>query len=64
MSIAIPSVSQVRLGLVLNFAVFFAEVLNDKEAACKLSDTALKAATEQVDDLGDAEFREVKVIME
>ncbi len=64
MQVNLPACSQLRLSLVLNFSVFFFESLADPEAACKLTDTALNLATEKIDDLGDAEFRDVKIIME
>ena len=36
----------------------------DGDAASKILNTALQEATEKIDELGDLEFREVKVIME
>ena len=63
MQIKLPSCSQLRLSLVLNYAVFFHEVLGEGEAASKVINTALQEATDKIDDLSDAEFRVVKVIM-
>ena len=64
MQIQLPACSQLRLGLALNYAVFFNEVLGDGDAASKILNKALQEATEKIDELGDLEFREVKVIME
>ena len=45
-------------------AVFFYEVLHDLAKACQVADTALQAALEKLDDLGEEDFKEAKQIID
>ena len=62
--IEMPSCSPVKLGLALNYSVFYYEVFNDRPQACFIADQALNQALEKIDDLGENEFRDVKGIIE
>lgn len=54
----------IRLGLALNFSVFYYEVLNDHKKACELGENALTEALEKIDDVDEETFRDAKSIIE
>ena len=62
--ITLPPCNSIRLGLALNFSVFYYEVMKDQQKACELADSSLQAALEKIDDLGEEEFRDAKSIIE
>jgi 14-3-3 protein epsilon len=62
--ISLPPCNSIRLGLALNFSVFYYEVMKDQKKACELADSSLQAALEKIDDLGEEEFRDAKSIIE
>lgn len=62
--IALPPCNSIRLGLALNFSVFYYEVMKDQKKACELADSSLQAALEKIDDLAEEEFRDAKSIIE
>jgi len=53
-----------RLGLVLNFSVFYTEILNDPEKACALAKGSFDAAIEKLDTLNDASYKDSTLIMQ
>ena len=63
-SIELPPCNPVRLGLVLNFSVFYYEILKNKQTAIEYADKALTVALERIDDLGEEDFREAKTVIE
>ena len=40
------------------------EVLKDTNRACQIADSALTAALEKIDDLGEEEFKDAKAIID
>ena len=54
----------IRLGLALNFSVFYYEVMNDHKKACELGEAALSEALEKIDDVDEETFRDAKSIIE
>ncbi len=62
--IPLPPCNPIKLGLALNFSVFHYEVMKDHKQACTLADSALQAALEKIDDLGEEDFRDAKSIIE
>ena len=54
----------IRLGLALNFSVFYYEVMNDHKKACELGESALSEALEKIDDVDEETFRDAKSIIE
>ena len=62
--IPLPPCNSIRLGLALNFSVFYYEVMKDQQKACDLANSSLQAALEKIDDLGEEEFRDAKSIIE
>ena len=54
----------IRLGLALNFSVFYFEVMNDHKKACELGETALQNALEKIDECDEETFRDAKSIIE
>ena len=56
--------SAVKLGLALNQSVFFYEVMKDRAQAIKITDQALNQALSKIDELGEAEFKDAKTIIE
>ncbi len=54
----------IRLGLALNFSVFYYEVMNNHGEACKLGENALTSALEKIDDVDEETFRDAKSIIE
>lgn len=54
----------IRLGLALNFSVFYFEVMNDHKKACELGETALQNALDKIDDCDEETFRDAKSIIE
>ena len=54
----------IRLGLALNFSVFYYEVINNKKKACDLGEKALTEALEKIDDVDEETFRDAKSIIE
>ena len=54
----------IRLGLALNFSVFYFEVMNDHKKACELGEHALQTALEKIDDCDEETFRDAKSIIE
>ena len=63
-SIDLPPCSSVKLGLALNFSVFYQNILKDSKKACEITDKALNLALEKIDDLGEEEFKDAKQIIE
>ena len=54
----------VRLGLALNFSVFYYEILNSKECACKAAKEAFEAAMNELDSLQDVNYKDSTLIMQ
>lgn len=54
----------IRLGLALNFSVFYFECMNDSKKACSLAENALQDALSKIDDCDEETFRDAKSIIE
>ena len=63
-SATLNACNPIRLGLALNFSVFYYEVFNDKKKACELGKSALTEALEKIDDVDEETFRDAKSIIE
>ncbi|KAM9317375.1 14-3-3 protein theta [Gastrophryne carolinensis] len=54
----------IRLGLALNFSVFYYEILNNPEKACSLAKTAFDEAIAELDTLGEDSYKDSTLIMQ
>ncbi|CAJ1061457.1 14-3-3 protein zeta-like [Xyrichtys novacula] len=54
----------IRLGLALNFSVFFYEILNSPDEACKLAKTAFDDAIAELDTLSEDSYKDSTLIMQ
>jgi len=54
----------IRLGLALNFSVFYYEILNSPERACKLAKTAFDDAIAELDGLSEESYKDSTLIMQ
>jgi len=54
----------IRLGLALNFSVFYYEILNSPEKACSLAKTAFDDAIAELDTLNEDSYKDSTLIMQ
>ncbi|KAL9980045.1 hypothetical protein ACROYT_G008584 [Oculina patagonica] len=54
----------IRLGLALNFSVFYYEILNSPERACRLAKSAFDDAITQIESLEDGQYKDSTLIMQ
>ena len=54
----------IRLGLALNYSVFYYEIVNSPELACKLAKQAFDSAIAELDSLEEDEYRDSAAIMQ
>ncbi|XP_020601573.1 14-3-3 protein zeta-like [Orbicella faveolata] len=54
----------IRLGLALNFSVFYYEIENDSEAACRLAKQAFDDAISELDQLKEDSYKDSTLIMQ
>ncbi|XP_021118280.1 14-3-3 protein zeta/delta [Heterocephalus glaber] len=54
----------IRLGLALNFSIFYYEILNSPEKACSLAKTAFDEATAELDTLSEELYKDTTLIMQ
>ncbi|XP_048405939.1 14-3-3 protein beta/alpha-1-like isoform X2 [Stegostoma tigrinum] len=54
----------IRLGLALNFSVFYYEILNDPGQACTLATSAFNDAIAELDKLADDSYKDSTLIMQ
>nr|ABX45047.1 putative 14-3-3 epsilon isoform [Heliocidaris tuberculata] len=54
----------IRLGLALNFSVFYYEILNAPERACRLAKTAFDDAIAELDHLNEESYKDSTLIMQ
>jgi len=64
MGISLPACNPIKLGLALNFSVFYYEAMKQPKEAVDLADQALQDALEKIDELEEDEFRDAKSIIE
>jgi 14-3-3 protein epsilon len=60
----LPSTNPIRLGLALNFSVFYYEVMNAPEKACALAKLAFDEAISELDTLGEDSYKDSALIMQ
>lgn len=60
----LPVCNSIRLGLALNFSVFYYEVKSDSKKACEIAQTALDHAKEDIDSVGNDEAKDALSIVE
>ena len=61
----LPATHPVRLGLALNFSVFYYEILNSPERACRLARAAFDDAISGLDTLSEEEnYKDATLIMQ
>merc|ERR1712059_47360 len=54
----------IKLGLALNFSVFFYEIMNDSKEACTLAKTAFDEAIAELDHLKEDSYKDSTLIMQ
>ena len=62
--IPLPACNPTRLGLALNFSVFHYEVMKNHKVACEMAEMALQEALDQIDNIGEEDFKDAKSIIE
>jgi len=60
----LPTTNPIRLGLALNFSVFYYEILNEQGKACELAKQAFDDAIAKLDDLSEDSYKDSTVIMQ
>ncbi|CAO2828373.1 unnamed protein product [Amaranthus hypochondriacus] len=60
----LPSTHPIRLGLALNFSVFYYEILNSPERACHLAKQAFDEAIHELDTLSEESYKDSTLIMQ
>lgn len=60
----LPSTNPIRLGLALNFSVFYYEIMNSPDNAIQLAKQAFDSAIEQLDSLTDDSYKDSTLIMQ
>lgn len=54
----------IRLGLALNYSVFYYEILNNPEKACSIAKTAFDGAIAELDNLREDQYKDSTLIMQ
>jgi len=54
----------IRLGLALNFSVFYYEVLNQPEEACSMARKAFEDAIAELDNVSEESYKDSTLIMQ
>eukprot|EP01029_Cantina_marsupialis_P016325 TRINITY_DN362_c0_g1_i1.p1 TRINITY_DN362_c0_g1~~TRINITY_DN362_c0_g1_i1.p1 ORF type:complete len:249 (-),score=59.91 TRINITY_DN362_c0_g1_i1:287-1033(-) len=54
----------IRLGLALNFSVFFYEIIGDQSEACTLAKNAFDQAIAELDDLREDQYKDATLILQ
>lgn len=54
----------IRLGLALNFSVFYYEILNSPDRACRLAKAAFDDAIAELDTLSEESYKDSTLIMQ
>ncbi|CAH9094709.1 unnamed protein product [Cuscuta epithymum] len=60
----LASTHPIRLGLALNFSVFYYEILNSPDRACTLAKQAFDEAISELDTLGEESYKDSTLIMQ
>ncbi|XP_023731365.1 14-3-3-like protein GF14 iota [Lactuca sativa] len=60
----LPSTHPIRLGLALNFSVFYYEIMNNPERACHLAKQAFDDAIAELDSLSEESYKDSTLIMQ
>lgn len=60
----LPTTHPIRLGLALNFSVFYYEIMNDHEKACSLAKKAFDDAIAELDNLQEDNYKDSTLIMQ
>jgi len=63
-SAELASTHPIRLGLALNFSVFYYEILNSPERACRLAKAAFDEAIAELDTLSEESYKDSTLIMQ
>ena len=62
--IELPPTHPIRLGLALNFSVFYYEILNSPDRACHLAKQAFDDAIAELDTLSEESYKDSTLIMQ
>ncbi|XP_041457042.1 14-3-3 family protein artA-like isoform X1 [Lytechinus variegatus] len=60
----LPPTHPIRLGLALNFSVFYYEIMNSPDRACRLAKTAFDDAIAELDALNEDSYKDSTLIMQ
>ena len=63
-NVELPSTHPIRLGLALNFSVFYYEILNAPDNACHLAKQAFDDAIAELDTLSEESYKDSTLIMQ